>query len=219
MSHPRGQPAPQAAFSRTPLRPVPVPVVVGPAPAAPPSPYPLPLGGEGRVRGGTPLAQSTAVSWHAIGVGVAFCVLLLTGLVLAALALRPREAASLQAVAFGPPPPIELPALPAASAQPVQAEAEPGIPRQPGPSPFAVGLNGNRSPKALPESEPEEQLVKVPFVLKPGPANGEPAPCETYGTSVHFVSTPREASQRAAQEQKLVFTLHVSGNFEDPAFT
>jgi hypothetical protein len=181
-----------------------VPVVVGPAPAA-----------HGR---SSPLAQSTDVSWHAIGIGVAFCVLLLTGLILAALALRPREAASLEAVAFGPPPLIELPALPTAS-QPVQAEAEPSPSPKPAPSPFAVGLNGGKSPKALPNPEPEEQPVKVPFAFKPGPGNGELTQCETYGTSVHFVSTPREAAQRAAQEQKLVFTLHVSGNFEDPAFT
>jgi hypothetical protein len=42
---------------------------------------------------------------------------------------------------------------------------------------------------------------------------------KTCGTSVHFVSTPREAARRAAADDKLVFTLHVSGDFEDPRFT
>ena len=43
--------------------------------------------------------------------------------------------------------------------------------------------------------------------------------CSTFGTSVEFVSTPTEAAKQAKKEQKLVFVLHVSGNFEDPRFT
>ena len=43
--------------------------------------------------------------------------------------------------------------------------------------------------------------------------------CGSHGTSVEFVDTPREAAKIAKKEQKLVFVLHVSGNFEDPRFT
>jgi hypothetical protein len=43
--------------------------------------------------------------------------------------------------------------------------------------------------------------------------------CGSFGTSVEFVDTPSAAAQRARKEQKLVFVLHVSGNFEDPRFT
>jgi hypothetical protein len=43
--------------------------------------------------------------------------------------------------------------------------------------------------------------------------------CSTFGTKVEFVSTPSEAARLAKKEQKLVFVLHVSGNFEDPRFT
>jgi hypothetical protein len=43
--------------------------------------------------------------------------------------------------------------------------------------------------------------------------------CGSYGTSVEFVSSPSEAARLAKKEQKLVFVLHVSGHFEDPAFT
>jgi hypothetical protein len=49
-----------------------------------------------------------------------------------------------------------------------------------------------------------------------------PAPSETcgkHGTAVEFVSTPSAAAARAKAEHKLVFVLHVSGHFEDPAFT
>jgi hypothetical protein len=40
-----------------------------------------------------------------------------------------------------------------------------------------------------------------------------------HGTSVEFLDTPSEAAKQALKEKKLVFVLHVSGNFEDPRFT
>lgn len=43
--------------------------------------------------------------------------------------------------------------------------------------------------------------------------------CETYGTAINFVRSPLLAAKLAQTEDRLVFTLHVSGNFEDPGFT
>jgi hypothetical protein len=43
--------------------------------------------------------------------------------------------------------------------------------------------------------------------------------CGSHGTRVEFFDTPSEAAKVAKKEQKLVFVLHVSGNFEDPRFT
>jgi hypothetical protein len=43
--------------------------------------------------------------------------------------------------------------------------------------------------------------------------------CDTHGTTLEFVNTPAEAAKLAKQKQKLVFVLHVSGNFEDPGLT
>ena len=40
-----------------------------------------------------------------------------------------------------------------------------------------------------------------------------------HGTAVHFVDTPSEAAKQAKKEEKLVFVLHVSGQFEDPGIT
>jgi hypothetical protein len=40
-----------------------------------------------------------------------------------------------------------------------------------------------------------------------------------FGTSVQFMKTPLDAAKQAKQDQKLVFVLHVSGDFEDPDFT
>jgi hypothetical protein len=39
------------------------------------------------------------------------------------------------------------------------------------------------------------------------------------GTAVHFLASPKLAEEEAAKQHKLVFVLHVSGNFEDPGFT
>ncbi len=43
--------------------------------------------------------------------------------------------------------------------------------------------------------------------------------CGNHGTSVEFLATPSAAAKKALQEEKLVFVLHVSGLFEDPALT
>jgi hypothetical protein len=40
-----------------------------------------------------------------------------------------------------------------------------------------------------------------------------------FGTSVKFLPTPSDAANAAYKEHKLVFVLHVSGDFEDPDFT
>jgi len=40
-----------------------------------------------------------------------------------------------------------------------------------------------------------------------------------HGTSIQFVDSPSDAAKKAKKEQKLVFVLHVSGNFEDPRYT
>jgi hypothetical protein len=50
-------------------------------------------------------------------------------------------------------------------------------------------------------------------------AKDEGQTCGSFGTSTHFYDTPSEAARKAKKEEKLVFVLHVSGNFEDPRFT
>jgi hypothetical protein len=43
--------------------------------------------------------------------------------------------------------------------------------------------------------------------------------CASHGTTIEFLDTPKDAAAQAKKEGKLVFVLHVSGNFEDPRFT
>jgi hypothetical protein len=40
-----------------------------------------------------------------------------------------------------------------------------------------------------------------------------------YGTVVDFMDDPTEAAREALKEKKLLFVLHVAGNFEDDKFT
>jgi hypothetical protein len=46
-----------------------------------------------------------------------------------------------------------------------------------------------------------------------------PAPCQKYGTSVEFHGSQTEAARAARRDGKLLFMLHISGNFEDAQFT
>jgi hypothetical protein len=53
--------------------------------------------------------------------------------------------------------------------------------------------------------------VEVPSTARP--ARG------AYSTSVDFNNTPAEAARFASDQHRLMFLLHVSGNFEEPGFT
>jgi hypothetical protein len=55
-----------------------------------------------------------------------------------------------------------------------------------------------------------------------GHAQAAKSPCCAEircGTNVHFVASPAAAMLLGRDQAKLVFLLHVSGNFEDPALT
>ena len=45
------------------------------------------------------------------------------------------------------------------------------------------------------------------------------ADCAQIGTDVRFLKNPPEAFLRARAEKKLVFVVHLAGNFEDKDFT
>jgi len=53
----------------------------------------------------------------------------------------------------------------------------------------------------------------------PRPASAEDSECAEHGTSVVFYGSPAKAAKAALEEEKLVFVLHVSGNFETPDYT
>ena len=43
--------------------------------------------------------------------------------------------------------------------------------------------------------------------------------CGEFGTSIEFLDSPADAAKQALKDEKLVFVLHVSGNFETPDYT
>jgi hypothetical protein len=65
---------------------------------------------------------------------------------------------------------------------------------------------------------PQPQRVRIAETV-PVPPQGAPPKAETYGTSVLFLGNPAQAAETARREGKLLFVLHVSGNFEDSCFT
>ena len=79
--------------------------------------------------------------------------------------------------------------------------------------------------QAFPAAAPQQQLNPLTGVLHPGAAqNSAPlAPrlpaCSNLGTEITFLHHPPDAFRQAARENKLVLMVHLSGNFEDQAFT
>jgi hypothetical protein len=94
---------------------------------------------------------------------------------------------------------------------------------------IAVGDFGsldNRVEVVRVEPAPGQETVKdVATGPAPGP-NGDTCATGTCkgtgdfcGTTVTFLASPKAAGDEALKEHKLLFVLHVSGNFEDPGFT
>jgi hypothetical protein len=75
-----------------------------------------------------------------------------------------------------------------------------------------------------PRSAPQIIQASVPSRHDAPPAEARAEPhaasvCQTFGTSVEFDANPAHAAKQAAESQKLLMVLHVSGNFEESAFT
>jgi hypothetical protein len=68
------------------------------------------------------------------------------------------------------------------------------------------------APPRLPRVEPNA-FVSLPQAPARNPG------CQQYRTAVDFYDSPAVATKNAVKEDKLVFVLHVAGNFEEPGFT
>ncbi len=112
-----------------------------------------------------------------------------------AAALPPAGALQAVFAAFTPAAVPAPPAAPQAAAQAVALSAE-----QPQPKPAP-------QPAAKPQAAAEPKCASVS------------QPASSLGTRITFVENPPEAFREAARDHKLVLMVHVSGNFEDQAFT
>ena len=63
------------------------------------------------------------------------------------------------------------------------------------------------------------KVVEAREVLNVLPGKNEFVECARIGTQVRFMKEPAEAFQRARNEKKMVFMVHLSGNLEDKEFT
>jgi len=106
----------------------------------------------------------------------------------------------------------------------------------PAPKVEAIIPPGNaKTAASVPQAKPAETAEEKSKTKEPAPAQ-EPDPvialdepvtepptevqkCDTCGTSIKFMRSPQAAARSAGNEDKLVFLLHVSGNFEDSKFT
>ena len=77
------------------------------------------------------------------------------------------------------------------------------------------------SPAAKPAAKPAEAPVVQKPILPASelPLEDDVPNWEKYGTQVAFVGNPVDAARQATKERKLLFVLHLSGNFEDKQFT
>jgi hypothetical protein len=142
--------------------------------------------------------RSAAMIWGPVVMGAAAVVMFM--LVMIAIRIStwtpPAEEAPRQIAFFQPVVPIQAPAVPEV--------VLPAVDRD---DPIEVDPN-------LPEPNPagnEACRVEPPVKL--------PQDRETFGTSVAFARNVKEGCRLAAEERKLAFVLHVSGNFEESRFT
>jgi hypothetical protein len=73
----------------------------------------------------------------------------------------------------------------------------------------------------LPARIPPDRAIAPPLAVADHArdrASSRPAR-ESYGTAIEFLSRPAEAARQSLHENKLLYLLQVSGNFEDAKFT
>jgi hypothetical protein len=79
-------------------------------------------------------------------------------------------------------------------------------------------------PASLPFVLPEKPSFALADLELDGPAAGGQteqvcAVDRSLNTALTWAKSPGAASEQARRDGKLVFLIHVSGNFEDPGFT
>jgi hypothetical protein len=155
------------------------------------------------------------------GLGGAAC---LAVLALAGILLFARDDSNLEQLA-------ELATPSAASANVEAREADGEVLPEPAldpaevevlPQPLEAGLQIPALALLAAESTARQDVEPVP----PSPAQAlavdkpQPRPvCQKFGTKIDFLQNPLDAFRKAREENKQVFFVHLSGNFEDQAFT
>ena len=95
----------------------------------------------------------------------------------------------------------------------------PELPANPPPA-LELTTEDRTIPPVIVRSPPDTTIATTCALadVEPDRACSRPAR-ESYGTAIEFLSQPTEAARQALHENKLLYLLHVSGNFEDAKFT
>jgi hypothetical protein len=114
--------------------------------------------------------------------------------------------------------------IPAAMLEPPAVEAPNAAPSEVvqapvGPAPEALPVSFQKPAASPPLPEGMEEAVLDGLPASERPVAGREPRGELHGTAVAFARSPAEAARQALDERKLLFTLHLSGNFEEPGFT
>jgi hypothetical protein len=142
-----------------------------------------------------------------------------TPIVAAPATTRPAEAAPLAAASTEPPP--HRPFAPVGDQTPAPAVRD-FTPAPAEPQRFVLREAARRAslPFVLPE---KPSFALADLKLDEPEASGQTeqvcAVDRSLNTALTWAKSPGAASEQARQEGKLVFLIHVSGNFEDPGFT
>lgn len=161
-----------------------------------------------------------SLNWPAILVSASLSLALVIGVVAWIVAhpnkpMLPAEATSLADAV----PAVETPAMPPTPAQPapvIEAKLVFHRPSQREGMVNNLALVEEEPPPLPPPAETRPKQHPAPPVVDAAPA--QPAG-ETYGTQVLFLNDQAMAGDMARHDHKLLFVMHISGNFEDSCFT
>lgn len=175
--------------------------------------------------------QPSRINWPIVLASVSLSFTLVSG-VLAWIATHPHRAApqpQLTSVALVPPvepsTPPETPVFPATPAFCPSPPTEFVSCYVPSVEVNSPSLPPPASPQ--PKQEPEQWDQRLADLLRldrreaapPSSPLPKQPPGETYGTEVLFLNNREAAAEMARHEHKLLFVMHISGNFEDSCFT
>jgi hypothetical protein len=148
-----------------------------------------------------PGGRQAVLYWPAVLAAGAFAALLVGG-VIAGLASQRASARAMPVAAAAP----EVRSAPEATVA--------ALPALPLAAPVAVAPATPAPPRPRAEAAETEALARRAEARSVRPASGE-----RYGTAVTFLCDPADAAAEARRQGKLLFVLHLSGNFEDSQFT
>jgi hypothetical protein len=160
-----------------------------------------------------PHSRPRLIYWPAVALAAVPAALFAVGLTACVARLPARGAKPIEVARVTLPDatPDDPPAPPTPPAPPAADPAPPPAPPTPAPTPAAD------QPAEAPAA-PAPSIFDASPVVDLTPA-APPKTCETFGTSVEFAASPAEAAKTAKRDDKLLFLMHISGNFEDDAFT